>query len=343
MRAAIRHIIVSTALIASTAQASATWAGEGRSWTEVRTEHFVISHHPEQEKLAVDIVRMAEPERARIVSDLGRGGDVRVEVRLTLGPADFQAAQPEGYVAPVWSSGLAYPSLKLIVLQARGGPGGGPAVLQATFRHELSHLMLYQALGGRRAPRWLAEGMAMYHAAQWEFSRAMAVTRAIAFRNLIPLKDLEAAFPDKTPDVHLAYAEAIDFVSYLFGRFGRDGMNRFIGRLAGGDSVEAAAREAFGSSMGEVEKAWLSRLRWYYAWIPLISSSATLWFVVSVIFVLGCLRRRAQNKRRLRRMEEEELLLSSIAHDYSAPARVTKRKGNGGDDEWPDKKNGWVH
>lgn len=318
-------------------------AGAGEEWFEERTAHFVFRYHPEQKRLAAEIIRMAEAERARIVSDLGRGGDVGVEVRLALGPADFQAAQPEGFVAPVWSTGLAYPSLKLIVLQARGGPGGGPGALQTTFRHELSHLMLFQALGGKRAPRWLSEGMAMYHAEQWEFSRAMSVTRAIAFRNVIPIKDLEGGFPDKTPDVHLAYAESTDFVSYLFGRFGRDGMNKFIGRLAGGDSMEAAAKAAFGSSIGEIEKAWLSRLRWYYAWIPLISSSATLWFVVSVIFVLGYLRRRAQNRRRLREMEEEELVLSSIAHGYSAPARVTKRKGGGGDDEWPDEKNKWKH
>ena len=309
--------------------ASTTAAAE--PWVEDRTDHFVFRYHPAQKKLAGDIIGMAEAERSRIVADLGRGGDVHVEVRLAFGPNDFQEAQPEGASAPVWSTGLAYPQLKLIILQLRGGAGGGPAALYATFRHELSHLMLFQALGGRHAPRWLSEGLAMYHAGEWQFNRAMSITRAIAFRTVIPLRDLDHGFPDQAPEVHLAYAESIEFVSYLFGRFGRAGMAALVTRLVEGDTIDTAARAAFGLPIADVEKDWLKRLRWYYAWIPIISSSATLWFVMTLIFLVGYLRRRAQNRRRLREMEDEELVLSAIGHDYAGPTRITRRKGNGGE------------
>ena len=105
------------------------------------------------------------------------------------------------------------------------------------------------------------------------------------------------------------------------------------------------SRAALGAPIAAVEKDWLSRLRWYYAWIPIITSSATLWFDMSVIFVAGYVRRRAQNRRRLKEMEEEELVLAAQAHDYvaadgntvlpsvrrdpAAPVRVTRREGEG--------------
>jgi len=332
-------LIVTIGLAPSSAFAS-------EQWDVAQTAHFVFKYHPAQAKLAREIVAMAEAERARIVADLGRGGDVNVEVRLAFGPNDFQEAQPEGYGAPVWSTGLAYPQLKLIVLQLRGGAGGGPEALYATFRHELSHLMLFQALGGRHPPRWLSEGMAMYHANEWQFARAMSITRAIAFRTVIPLERLERGFPDQAPEVHLAYAESIEFVSYLLGRFGRTGMNALVSRLAEGDAIDAAARAAFGQPLSEIEKDWLGRLRWYYAWVPIITSSATLWFVISLIFIAGYLRRRTTNRRRLREMEEEELVLSTIAHDYTAPTRITRRTGDDGDDEVlnrVDPGDKWVH
>lgn len=333
------------ALFAAALGLAASPAHAGEPWVEEGTAHFVFKYHPAQTKLAKEIVAMAEAERARIVADLGRGGDVHVEVRLAFGPSDFQEAQPDGFSAPVWSTGLAYPQLKLIVLQLRGGAGGGPGALYATFRHELSHLLLFQALGDRRAPRWLSEGMAMYHAGEWQFARAMSITRAIAFRNVIPLRDLEQRFPDATPEVHLAYAESIEFVSYLFGRYGRDGVGALVARLAAGDAIDAASRAALGAPIAAVEKDWLSRLRWYYAWIPLITSSATLWFCMSVIFIAGYVRRRAQNRRRLKEMEEEELVLAAQARDYIAPVRVTRREGEGDGEavNWVDPGDKWVH
>jgi hypothetical protein len=321
-------------------------ASAAEPWVEEGTARFTFKYHPAQARLAKEIMASAEAERARIVADLGRGGDVRVEVRLAFGPNDFQEAQPEGSVAPVWSTGLAYPALRLIVLQARGGAGGGPEALQQTFRHELSHLMLFQALGDRRPPRWLSEGMAMYHAGEWQFSRAMSITRAIAFRTVIPLRDLERAFPADAPAVHLAYAESIEFVSYLFGRYGREGVGALIARLAEGDAIDAASRAALGAPIAEIEKAWLSRLRWYYAWIPLITSSATLWFFISVVFIAGYLRRTRQNRRRLKEMEEEEMLLAAQAYDYVAPSLVTRRRAEGEGGEavtFVDPGDKWVH
>jgi hypothetical protein len=274
---------------------------------KTETPGFVFLYHPEQERLARDVIDISAAEKFRIEADVGKPLQKTIEVRIADGPSDFQDAQPAGYSAPVWSAGLAYQGLGIMVLQARGGAGGGPGALRTTFIHELSHLVMHNATGGRHIPRWLSEGMAMHHAGEWSFSRATAITKAVAFGNVIELSKLDYDFPDEAERVHLAYAESIEFVSYLMGRFGRPGMNAFISALSSGEGPEVSASRAFGVNLEGLEKAWLSRTRMIYAWIPLITSSTTLWFVITVIFLTGYLRKRADTKRRMREMEDEDL------------------------------------
>ncbi|MFA6034286.1 MAG: peptidase MA family metallohydrolase [Myxococcota bacterium] len=293
---------------------SAADAGQP-AWLTVRSPGFIVVFHPEHRKLAEEILARAPMERARIAADLGRDSNADYEVRLADGPSDFQEAQPGGNTAPVWASGIAYPGLHVIVLQLRSGTGRGLDEVYSTFTHELSHMMLHGALDGRRAPRWLSEGLAMYHAGEWSFNRLAVITRAVAFKNIIPLEKLERSFPDDARDASLAYAESVEFVAFLLGRYGRPAMNGFIAGLAGGQDTGAALASSFGEGLGGLEEQWLSKARFKYAWLPLITSSVTLWFLISLIFLAGYARKRAESRRRLKQMEQEELLLFDGAVD----------------------------
>jgi hypothetical protein len=57
----------------------------------------------------------------------------------------------------------------------------------------------------------------------------------------------------------------------------------------------------------ELEKEWKSTLEMRFSWIPLITSSTTLWFVITLIFVYGYLNKKRKMKGTLEQWEEEEL------------------------------------
>ena len=55
------------------------------------------------------------------------------------------------------------------------------------FAHEFSHIALGRALAGVKVPVWLNEGLAIYEAREWTFSRISVLTRASLTDRLIPL------------------------------------------------------------------------------------------------------------------------------------------------------------
>ena len=77
----------------------------------------------------------------------------------------------------------------------------------ATLRHELAHLALGAALGDR-APRWLHEGFAYQHSAEWSQERFETLATMAWMGSVIPLKELEGNVDFRTRPV--AAEEGVD-------------------------------------------------------------------------------------------------------------------------------------
>jgi hypothetical protein len=137
---------------------------------------------------------------------------------------------------------------------------------------------------------------------------------AIANR-IQPLWRLEHAFPAREDEAALAYAESFDFVAFL-ARRGRwqddrdDGdpaaFRELLAALARGSGLDAAAREAFGRSMVELEGEWVDSLRSRYLWYPIAFGGTLVWVLGAMLLVLGWHRRRRERRRTLARWEIEE-------------------------------------
>ena len=69
-------------------------------------------------------------------------------------------------------------------------------------------------------------------------------------------------------------------------------------------------REAFESLLGiriaEFETELSSSLRGRYGWIAAIAGASTLFFGMSLLFLIGLVRTKLRNRRRLREMDREE-------------------------------------
>ena len=137
-----------------------------------------------------------------------------------------------------------------------------PFQLRAILKHELCHLLLHQNIPRSILPRWLDEGIC-----QWvsdgmtevlaQPGRSRLVGRRAA---TVSLRTLERAFPEDDPSFLLAYEISRSFVSYLLGRFGREGVLALLAALSRGQSPEEAFDLVFSRSLAHLEGEWRESL-----------------------------------------------------------------------------------
>jgi hypothetical protein len=234
-----------------------------------------------------------------------------VEIYVVTDAADMQSVAPGGRAVPGWAAGVAFPDLGVVIVATRRGPQLFDVA--EVLHHELAHLALGAALG-RAAPRWLHEGFAYQHSAEWTFARVETLA-GMAWGSTIPIEDLDHSFPAEELPAHRAYAESYDFVGYL-ARRGRyedtddDGdrypFRRFLASLGRGDSLDRAAIGAFGRPIRDLFEEWEQDLSRRFLLLPAGVFAALIWIVAALLLYLAFRRRRRQNRARLADWERQD-------------------------------------
>ena len=278
----------------------------GESFSSRQTEHFILTYTTQDIGIADNLIGEIEEIRKQIITDTGRDFSEKTVVLIAPTIEAFQKLQPAGAKIPLWAAGVAYPESNLIILRSPFSVRGGHPDVTAILTHEFSHIAIGRALSGKNLPAWLAEGLAMYESREWDFSRTAVLIRGALTNTLIPLTQLTSHFPSENNQADLAYAESFMFISFLINRIGRLAFHRFILDYSDHGDVEGALRRATGLSLPELERKWLLYLKLRISWFPTITSATTLWFVATVIFIMGYIRKRKQGLATLRRWEEDE-------------------------------------
>jgi hypothetical protein len=272
----------------------------------MESDHFIILHAVEDEGIAAELNRESPGIRERIIADIGVDFPEKTEIRLAPTLEAFREAQPGGTWIPLWAAGVAYPAENVIVLRSPRAVKGTRIDVVDVFAHEFSHIALGRALAGVRVPVWLNEGLAIYEAREWTFSRISVLTTAALTDRLIPLPVLALSFPAEAGPAELAYAEGFMFVSFLINKVGREAFHRLLRDYTRYGDLEGALRRGTGMRLADLEEGWLFYLKLRVSWIPMITSVSTLWFVMALIFIYGYMRKKRQAEQRLREMLEEE-------------------------------------
>jgi tetratricopeptide (TPR) repeat protein len=127
-------------------------------------------------------------------------------------------------------------------------------------RHELVHAFVFLKSRGR-APRWLQEGLAQWHAGQRPPLSMSFFAPLFEPRDGSALDRIEAAFGGEAGEVASAYAAAWLVVNTLEDRYSAGDMERFLVALGRGDGVEAALRSAFRLSFEDLDREVYASLR----------------------------------------------------------------------------------
>jgi hypothetical protein len=161
-------------------------------------------------------------------------------------------------------------------------------------------------VGFKPLPRWFREGFAIYQSGEWSFGRTRALAGGVISGRLFSLEALSEQFPTSVRDIELAYAQSIDFVSFLLGEYGPGPFRNMIGLLAQGWNFFLALEEAYDDGLFAIEEAWHRDLKMRFTWIPLLTGTATLWFLAAVVFILAYLKKRRARLAAMEKLDEEE-------------------------------------
>lgn len=158
-----------------------------------------------------------------------------------------------------WIAAYAIPAYDVALVAA--APGHDlVANLQRDIPHEVTHLVLDEAVGDRVAslPGWLSEGLALTSAPEPDPTLRRVLLEAAGEGGLLPLEALCAPrFTGLSPQhTALAYAQSESVMRYVSGRFGPSQVQALISAYAGGAECETGVRRALGLSLAELETQW---------------------------------------------------------------------------------------
>jgi hypothetical protein len=288
----------------------------GRSVAAAPAPRLVIEAPP---ALAGVAARLREVDPARLASAVrlvGLPGSAVAEppIRIVLAPE----GSAEASVVPPWVSGYAYGEQGVIVLLPGRVPSYPDSSLSDLLAHEVTHVLIARAAGGRPLPRWFHEGLAMIAGLSWGLEDRSRLTLALLVDRPVSLADLDGRFAGGQGEVNRAYAIAGSFVHDLFDRHGPQVAARILHGVASGLSFDAAFAEATGTPIADAEASFWDRQTFWYRWVPILTSSVTLWMLVTLLALWAIRRRRSRDAARRQLWDEEEERLRRAAEARAA-------------------------
>ena len=271
-----------------------------------KIETLFFNFYYEKESLPISsLIKNADPAVLKVKELTGFAPKEKIDVFIAADKKEFKRFQPKNARVPGWAVGVAFPSQDLILLLKKKNTSLAPV-----FRHELNHILLGQAFKGRgKVPRWLDEGLAMILAGEWNLSNMATMTSAVLSGSVLPMEDITTHFPYEESRARIAYAQSFCFISFLKGKFGDDSFRTFLSQYSKHYNFNLAIRRTYYLDWWEVEDLWRQYLRLRFNWIPIITSTGFLWFVASIIFVIGYFHKKRKSRMKLKQWEEEEAFI----------------------------------
>jgi hypothetical protein len=232
--------------------------------------------------------------------------DQPIEVRLADNAAAMTELAPIGAPYPSYAAGVAYGRLRLILLTAAPVHPGEAHDVRTTFRHELAHIALRDAVQNNAVPLWFNEGLAVHLSREDAFARTRSLWAASVSGNLLPLSVLDDRFPSDAVGVPLAYAQSADIVRYLLRTEDQERFRLLISRLGRGQTFDRALYDAYDMDAYNLEQNWRMDVDSRFSFWPALLSGTVLWTGAVVLVTLAWRRKRTKQKVTLARWAREE-------------------------------------
>ena len=243
----------------------------------------------------------------KLEKDFGITLKDKVRVVLFAESRQYQR-MPQFRYEPEWAAGEALPEENVIVviIDRLGFYPDLDSI--SVFTHELTHIFLFNAVqeGKVFIPRWFDEGVAMLEARKWGVRDHFELVSSLITGVYIPLDSLRGNFPQDKYNAAQAYVESFSFMTFLADRYGEQTIFRLISEMKEGKEFDHAFSTVFGDELRNVEKKWIGKITMWYRWVPVVTSSFTLWTVITLLFIIVYLRKKKRNLEIMKTWEEED-------------------------------------
>jgi Peptidase MA superfamily len=266
------------------------------------TLEFPASVRSRVEALVDDV----DSSRARLSKDLGQSVLSNVYVRVARGPDQMVELAPVGLPPYDYAAAMAYPSAHLILLSMQAPVTWEATDLKELVRHELAHLALDEAVAGHHVPLWFNEGLAMYESGEERWQRWRTLSLAAFGDRLLPLSDLDKAFPRDPNGVELAYAESADVVRFLARDADRGRFGSLVQRVRIGVPFDRAIEDAYSIDVRKLEYEWREDVKKHLRLLPLLTGGGMFGALTGALLLAAWVRRRKQAQAKLAEWAREE-------------------------------------
>ncbi|HEY4158475.1 MAG TPA: peptidase MA family metallohydrolase [Polyangiaceae bacterium] len=284
--------------------------------------HF--AYHPSIRERVEPLIADADAIRRDLSERLGFPVLSRVRVEVARTPGEMATMAPAGAPYPDYAAGVAYPELGLVLVSLTPVYNTADHDVGQIFRHELGHIALHDALGGRPIPRWFDEGFAVIVSGETSTARIRSLWLASVGDTLIPLRDLDRSFPVEEQHAELAYAEAVDVLRFLVRREDAHRFRSLIEQLRNGSTLDRSVLDGYGVDLNTLEQEWREDAGRRYTVYPILFGGTFIWVLAIGLFVFAWRRRKRRDRVTLERWAREEAREDALRKRLAAQAESSR-------------------
>ncbi len=289
-------------------------------WKSVSDSRLTIRFRGPSDVLANQVLERAGTFLADTSEFLGLPWQSQYSIIIAGSKDEFIELQPTARPAPEWAGALTYPGLGMVLIMTPGAMETGGTRYWSLLQHEMAHLLLGDAESrhNTRLPRWFQEGIATYVSGEMNLSRLVQLGWAQATGATPDFRDLEFTFPKQASHAGAAYARSYLFIRYLSLRFGDDAVAILVAESLQRGGINGGVVAAFDVSLAELLEGFDQYAKVKATWIPIFTSTATIWGVITLLFFITWFRKKVQGMRTIQqwdREEEEERMATSLNNE----------------------------
>ena len=218
-------------------------------------------------------------------------------IQVVLAGEESAAARGAG----AWIAGYAHSNAGLVVLFPARSPVYPHDTLEDVLRHEVSHVLIARAAGGRDVPRWFHEGLSVAVERPWDFEDRSRLAWELVAGPRLRLREVDAMFDAGQAAQSRAYSLSAAFVRDLIREYGAAAPAAILRLVREDVPFEQAVVTVAGRTLGGVESEFWNRQRVWTVWLTCFTSGEAFWLLVLGVAALAVWvrrRRRADNRRR---------------------------------------------
>lgn len=263
---------------------------------------FIVHHPARLEPMAREVSELLCGSMEDIGRDLGLGSIDTITV--VLAPDEQSYRRLHRGLVPEWGAAFSATASQVLGIHT-AAVLRSPRPLRIILRHELSHLLLAQRVGGVRCPVWFMEGLAMIHSHEWSFRDQWELMGAVWRKNLPYLEDLDGAFPAAGEKAAVAYRLSYTAVMELISQRPRV-LSTLTAFTRESGSFDRAFVLTFGETVEDFDGRFRDRIVEKYRTGATLVRTVPYWSGLALLVLAAYFIKRMRGRRKLAAWEVEE-------------------------------------